>query len=102
VIILGDYTQLREGDEARTTGKLLQVPVGKDLLGRVVNTLGEPMDGKGPIKSNIAYPVEKTAPGIVRRQSVNQPRADRHHAHRRDDSDWPRPARVDHWRPFDR
>ena len=73
VIILGDYTLLQEGDEARTTGKLLQVPVGKELLGRVVNTLGEPMDGKGPIRSNSAYPVEKMAPGIVRRRSVNQP-----------------------------
>ena len=73
VIILGDYTQLEEGGQARTTGKLLQVPVGLGLLGRVVNTLGEPIDGKGPIKSDIAYPVEKMAPGIIRRQPVNQP-----------------------------
>src|SRR5262244_359019 len=51
VIILGDYTQLEEGDEVRATGKLLQVPVGKGLLGRVVNTLGEPLDGKGPVKA---------------------------------------------------
>src|SRR5512143_3236713 len=67
VIILGDYTQLQEGDEVRATGKLLQVPVGKGLLGRVVNTLGEPLDGKGPIASDEAYPVEKIAPGIIRR-----------------------------------
>ncbi|HTS05959.1 MAG TPA: F0F1 ATP synthase subunit alpha, partial [Candidatus Eisenbacteria bacterium] len=73
VVILGDYTQLKEGGEARTTGKLLQVPVGKGLLGRVVNLLGEPIDGKGPIKSDKTYPVEKTAPGIIRRRSVNQP-----------------------------
>jgi F-type H+-transporting ATPase subunit alpha len=73
VIILGDYTQLKEGDEARTTGKLLQVPVGKALLGRVVNTLGEPLDDRGPIKSDAFYPVEKRAPGIIRRESVNQP-----------------------------
>ena len=73
VIILGDYTQLEEGDEVRTTGKLLQVPVGKGLLGRVVNTLGEPIDDKGTIQSTVAYPVEKIAPGIIRRQSVNQP-----------------------------
>src|SRR3954447_22169141 len=73
VIILGDYTMLQEGDEVRTTGKLLQVPVGMGLLGRVVNTLGEPLDGKGPVKSDVAYPVEKLAPGIIRRQSVNQP-----------------------------
>ncbi len=73
VIILGDYTRLEEGDEVRTTGKLLQVPVGEGLLGRVVNTLGEPLDGKGPIKSTVAYPVEKTAPGILRRRPVSQP-----------------------------
>jgi F-type H+/Na+-transporting ATPase subunit alpha len=73
VIILGDYTQLREGDEVRATGKLLQVPVGKGLLGRVVNTLGEPVDGKGPVTSDVAYPVEKIAPGIIRRSPVRQP-----------------------------
>ena len=73
VIILGDYTQLGEGDEVRTTGKLLQVPVGKGLLGRVVNTLGQPVDGKGPINSDKAYPVEKLAPGIIQRRPVGQP-----------------------------
>jgi F-type H+-transporting ATPase subunit alpha len=73
VIVLGDYTQLQEGNEARTTGRLLQVPVGRGLLGRVVNTLGEPLDGRGPIKSDVTYPVEKLAPGIIRRQSVSQP-----------------------------
>src|SRR5256886_4309500 len=73
VIILGDYTQLEEGDEVRTTGKLLQVPVGKGLLGRVMNTLGEPLDGKGPIQAEATYPVEKTAPGIIQRQKVSQP-----------------------------
>src|SRR6201997_2010331 len=73
VIVLGYYTLLQEGDEVRTTGKLLQVPVGMGLLGRVVNTLGEPVDGKGPVKSNVAYPVERMAPGIIRRRSVNQP-----------------------------
>ena len=73
VIILGDYTQLEEGDEVRTTGKLLQVPVGKGLLGRVVNTLGEPLDGRGPVESNVYYPVEKIAPGIIRRSPVRQP-----------------------------
>src|SRR5215203_6210596 len=73
VIILGDYTRLREGGEVRGTGKLLQVPVGKGLLGRVVDTLGEPLDGKGPIASDTAYPVEKLAPGIIRRRPVSQP-----------------------------
>src|SRR4051812_8196105 len=72
-IILGDYTGIREGQEVRTTGRLLQVPVGKGLLGRVVNTLGQPLDGKGPIKSDTSYPVEKIAPGIIRRKSVSQP-----------------------------
>src|SRR5512145_3465284 len=73
VVILGDYTKLQEGDEVRATGRLLQVPVGKGLLGRVVNTLGEPLDGKGPIPSDVAYPVEKLAPGIIRRRPVGQP-----------------------------
>ncbi len=73
VIILGDDTKLQEGDEVRSTGKLLQVPVGRGLLGRVVNTLGEPLDGKGPIASDAFYPVEKIAPGIMRRRSIAQP-----------------------------
>ena len=72
-IVLGDYTKIKEGSEVRTTGKLLQVPVGKGLLGRVVNTLGQPIDGKGPIKETAFYPVEKIAPGIIRRKPVSQP-----------------------------
>ncbi|MBN2507492.1 MAG: F0F1 ATP synthase subunit alpha [Verrucomicrobia bacterium] len=72
-IILGDYTKIKEGQEVRTTGKLLQVPVGKGLLGRVVNALGQPLDGKGPIPTDVAYPLEKIAPGIIKRRSVNQP-----------------------------
>ena len=72
-IILGDYTEIKEGDEVRTTGRLLQVPVGKGLLGRVVNVLGQPLDGKGPIKETAFYPVEKIAPGIIKRRSVSQP-----------------------------
>ncbi len=72
-IILGDWTAIEEGLEVRTTGKLLQVPVGKALLGRVVNSLGQPVDGKGPIQSEHTYPVEKIAPGIIRRKSVSQP-----------------------------
>ncbi len=72
-IILGDFTKIKEGDEVRTTGKLLQVPVGRELLGRVVNALGQPLDGKGPVKSATEYPVEKIAPGIIKRRSVNQP-----------------------------
>src|ERR1051325_3241910 len=72
-IILGDYTGVKEGQEVRTTGKLLQVPAGKGLLGRAVNVLGQPVDGKGPVKSDVAYPVEKIAPGIIKRRSVSQP-----------------------------
>jgi len=72
-IILGDYTGIKEGQEVKTPGKLLQVPVGRGLLGRVVNTLGQPVDGKGPVKSDVAYPVEKIAPGIIKRKSVTQP-----------------------------
>src|SRR6202051_119375 len=72
-ILLGDTTKVMEGDEAKTTGKLLQVPVGKGLLGRVVNTLGQPLDGKGPVKSDVAYPLEKIAPGVIKRKSVSQP-----------------------------
>ena len=72
-IILGDYTKIKEGTEVRTTGKLLQIPVGKGMLGRVVNTLGQPIDGKGPIKETAFYPVEKIAPGIIKRRPVSQP-----------------------------
>ncbi|MBM3848747.1 MAG: F0F1 ATP synthase subunit alpha [Verrucomicrobia bacterium] len=72
-IILGEYTSLREGSEVKTTGKLLSVPVGKGLLGRVVDVLGRPLDGKGPIEATTFYPVEKIAPGIVKRKSVSQP-----------------------------
>src|ERR1044071_2070163 len=72
-IILGDYLKVHEGSEVKTTGKLLSVPVGKGLLGRVVDTLGRPVDGKGPIKETAFYPVEKIAPGIVKRKSVSQP-----------------------------
>ncbi len=73
VILLGDYSNLKEGDEAKTTGRLLSVPVGKGLLGRVVDTLGNPLDGKGVINSSEYYPVEKIAPGIISRKSVDQP-----------------------------
>ncbi len=72
-VILGDVSNLKEGDEVQTTGKLLSVPVGKALLGRVVDALGRPVDGKGPIDSKEFYPVEKIAPGIIVRKSVSQP-----------------------------
>jgi F-type H+-transporting ATPase subunit alpha len=72
-ILLGDDKLITEGMEVETTGKLLSVPVGRELLGRVVNTLGEPIDGKGPVGAKVEYPVEKIAPGIIKRQSVSQP-----------------------------
>ncbi|MEM9444028.1 MAG: F0F1 ATP synthase subunit alpha [Verrucomicrobiota bacterium] len=72
-IVLGDYQDIKEGDEVKTTGKLLQIPVGKELLGRVVDPLGAPIDGKPAIKSKENYPLEKVAPGIIKRQSVSQP-----------------------------
>ncbi len=72
-VILGDYSELKEGDEATTTGRLLSVPVGTGLLGRVVDAIGQPIDGKGPIDSKETYPVEQIAPGIIPRKSVDQP-----------------------------
>src|SRR6266436_7099870 len=72
-IVLGDYLSVHEGSQVKTTGKLLSVPVGKGLLGRVVDSLGRPVDGKGPIKETAFYPVEKIAPGIIKRKSVSQP-----------------------------
>jgi F-type H+/Na+-transporting ATPase subunit alpha len=72
-ILVGDYTEVGEGTEVRTTGKLLSVPVGKGLLGRVVDALGRPIDGKGPVKSEHTYPVEKIAPGIIKRRPVSVP-----------------------------
>jgi F-type H+-transporting ATPase subunit alpha len=72
-IVLGDVSRLKEGDEVRTTGKLLSVPVGKGLLGRVIDVIGIPLDGKGPINATEHYPVERIAPGIIARKSVSQP-----------------------------
>ena len=72
-VIMGDISKLKEGMEAKTTGRLLSIPVGKGLLGRVVDALGNPLDGKGPIVSSERYPVEKIAPGIIPRKSVDQP-----------------------------
>lgn len=73
VVVLGDYTSLAEGQTAKCTGKILEVPVGPELLGRVVNALGEPIDGKGEIKTNKYSAIEKVAPGVIARKSVSQP-----------------------------
>src|SRR5687768_12789465 len=72
-VVLGDYEHLREGDVAKTTGRILEVPVGPELCGRVVNALGEPIDGKGPIAAKLSAPVERVAPGVIWRKSVDQP-----------------------------
>jgi F-type H+-transporting ATPase subunit alpha len=73
VIILGDYEGLKEGDTVKGTGRIIQVPVGEALLGRVVNPLGQPLDGKGPVQTTKFRPLERIAPGVVRREAVNTP-----------------------------
>ena len=72
-VVLGDYQSLSEGDKVKCTGRILEVPVGPEMLGRVVNPLGEPIDGKGPIETKLTSPIEKVAPGVIERQSVDQP-----------------------------
>jgi F-type H+-transporting ATPase subunit alpha len=72
-IVLGDYTKIQEGDEVRTTGHIVQVPVGDGLIGRVVDPLGQPLDGRGPVPSTKTRPIERIAPNVVERQSVNTP-----------------------------
>ena len=72
-VIMGQYTHISEGDTAKCTGRILEVPIGRALLGRVVNSLGEPIDGKGPIEAEGSSPIEKVAPGVITRQSVDQP-----------------------------
>ena len=72
-VIMGDYAHISEGDTVKCTGRILEVPVGRGLLGRVVNSLGEPIDGKGPIEAEAHSPIEKVAPGVITRQSVGQP-----------------------------
>ncbi|GAC30164.1 F0F1 ATP synthase subunit alpha [Brumicola pallidula] len=72
-VVMGPYIDLQEGDKVKSSGRILEVPVGPELLGRVVNTLGEPIDGKGTINATTFEPVEKIAPGVIERQSVDQP-----------------------------
>ena len=73
VPIMGDYTVLRENDEVRTTGRIISVPVGDALIGRIVNPLGAPLDDAGPINTTKTRPVERVAPGVITRQSVTVP-----------------------------
>jgi F-type H+/Na+-transporting ATPase subunit alpha len=72
-VLLGDYTEIKEGDEVKRTGRIMSVPVGEELIGRVVNALGEPIDGKGPIQTTRFSPIERLAPGVVARQPVKEP-----------------------------
>ena len=72
-VLLGDYTEIKEGDEVKRTGRIMSVPVGEQLIGRVVNALGEPIDGKGPVQTTRFNPVERLAPGVVARQPVKEP-----------------------------
>ncbi len=72
-VLLGDYTEIKEGDEVRRTGRIMSVPVGEAMVGRVVNALGQPIDDKGPIATEQYYPVERLAPGVVERQPVREP-----------------------------
>ncbi len=72
-VVLGDYGHIREGQTVKTTGRILEVPVGPELLGRVVDALGNPIDGKGPLNAKLQSPVERVAPGVIYRQSVTQP-----------------------------
>ena len=72
-VILGEYEHISEGDTVKCTGRILEVPVGPELLGRVVNALGQPIDGKGPISAKMTDVIEKVAPGVIARQSVDQP-----------------------------
>lgn len=73
IIILGDYSKIKEGDEVKATGRILEVPVSDDIIGRVVDATGTPMDGKGDIKSDKTYPIEKVAPGVITRKGVDTP-----------------------------
>lgn len=73
IVVFGDYKLLKEGDQVETSGKILSIPVGESLIGRVVDPLGAPIDGKGPIKTTKSNPIEKIAPGVITRQSVNTP-----------------------------
>src|SRR6201995_2041771 len=75
VVLLGDYTEIKEGDEVKRTGRIMSVPVGDAMIGRVVNALGQPIDNKGPINTDKFIPLERLAPGVIDRQPVREPMA---------------------------
>lgn len=73
IVVMGDYTGIQVGDQVRTTGRIASVPVGNELIGRVINPLGEPLDGKGPIRTTVTRPIERIAPGVIERKEVDTP-----------------------------
>ncbi len=97
-VVLGDYKHLGEGNIVKTTGRILEVPVGPELLGRVVDALGTPIDGKGPLNATRTAPIERVAPGVIYRKSVSQPVQTGLQVRGLDGADRPRPARTDHRR----
>ena len=100
-VILGDYTELSEGDEVKRTGTILSVPVGEGMIGRVVNALGQPIDDKGPIASKAVAAHRAAGPRHHRPPAGARADGDRTQGHRRHDSHRPRPARADYRRPAD-
>ena len=101
-VLLGDTTLIKEGDQVRRTGRIMEVPAGKAMLGRVIDPLGQPLDGKGPIQTEASMPIERIAPGVVARQPVTEPLQTGSQGDRQHDPDRPRSARADHRRPPDR
>ena len=95
-VVLGEYEHISEGDTVKCTGRILEVPVGPELIGRVVNALGQPIDGKGPINAKMTDVIEKVAPGVIARKSVDPAGADRPEVDRLHGADRPRSARADH------
>src|SRR5207245_9849238 len=75
VVLLGEYTEIKEGDEVKRTGRIMSVPVGEAMIGRVVNSLGQPIDDKGPVTTSQFIPLERLAPGVIERQPVAAPMA---------------------------
>ena len=102
IIIMGAYDDIQEGDTVSALGRISSVPVGMGLVGRVVNALGEPIDGRGPVQFEEYYNIERIAPGVMERRSVDRPVQTRHPGDRYHDSYRPGPARADHWRSADR
>ena len=103
VVLLGEYTEIKEGDEVKRTGRIMSVPVGDAMIGRVVDSLGRPIDDKGPIATDKFIALEQLAPGVIDpAASTQSPWRRGLEGYRQHDSDWPRAARVDHRRPADR